>query len=126
MGQKASVKNQVVEALMEAQAFCENLSGDIAGIELNIAENEKLDHQNDKLTKELQQLLLDALTAYSAKDYGKMEACVRAAMQKSFEQEKLDLQDDHPRCDIRLGCASFRLKGVNLIKEFQRLQERLR
>lgn len=126
MGQKASVKNQIVEALMDGKAMFSNLAHDIQGIEMMLDANEKLDHDNDKLLAEAVKLLLESFDDFGAQDYGAAESKVRASVQKLHEQHLVDLADDKPRHEIRVALAKIQIKAIYSEKILTNLQARLK
>jgi hypothetical protein len=112
MSGKPTVKNELIEELMEAVAIQGNFSQDLEEVLKGIETQEKLDHDNDKIRNEATRFLLNALEAYNAKDYEGMQKFTHAGVQKLHEQAEIDFKDDQPRVDIKIKLSQIQYKAV--------------
>lgn len=102
-----SLKAITEEELMEVASLCGNLLNDVEAVIDLLRQNEKLDHENDKQRRKVNQHLLAAVQSYNMKDFSSVDQHVHAALQRLNDQEQLDLQDDKPRIDALIKLSNF-------------------
>lgn len=121
-----SPKAIATEELMEAQSLCANLRNDVEGVIEMLRQNEKLDHDNDKKRREVHKHLLAAVQAFNMKDHTDVNSHVHSALQKLYDQEQTDLQDDRPRIDALIKLSSFSARLERSERRTRELLEKLK
>jgi len=126
MSGKPSLKNELIEEVMEAFAMQTAFATDLEQVLKLLGENETIDHQNDKVRNESMSFLLGSLEAYNAKDYEGMQKFTHAGVQKLHEQAKLDFKDDKPRTDVKIKLVEVSCKAVHNARRIRALLEKLK
>lgn len=113
MSGKPTLKNELIEELMEAVSLYSNFAEDLEQILELIDSNETQDHANDKIRNETISFLLRGLEAYDAKDYEGMQKYLHAAIQKLHSQELIDFKDDEPRTEAKVKLSIVRQEAIH-------------
>ncbi|MBI4708210.1 MAG: hypothetical protein HY761_09870 [Candidatus Omnitrophica bacterium] len=121
MSGKQSLRNELIEEIMEAVSIQDNFSADVEKIINDIDLNEQLDHENDKIRNDAMRFFLNALEAYNAKDYEGMQKFTHAGVQKLHEQAEVDFKDDKPRVNLRIKLSELSFKTIENKKQLTRL-----
>lgn len=122
---KPSLKNELIEELMEGKAILNNFARDVGDVVDSINKNEELDHLNDKIRNEVMGFLLSGLEAYNAKDYEGMQKYLHAAMQKLNQQGIVDEKDDQPRTDAKIKLLKAQWSAVQNEAGLTKLLEKI-
>ncbi len=110
MSGKMTLKGLIEEELMEVKTVIDNFNERIGEVIECLNENERLDHDNDKIRANVRKFLLSALRNFNMRDFEGMNNDVHAALQRLEDQERKDLADDRPRMDARVKLSVFQSK----------------
>ncbi len=113
MSGKTSIKNELIEELMEAVSIQGNFAENVGKILEYLNQNEALDHKDDTIRSEAMNFFLSGLEAYNAKDYEGMQKYLHAGIQKLNSQGVVDFQDDKPRIDAKIELLQTQIKAIH-------------
>lgn len=125
MAGKISLKGEFEEELIEALSVYSNFIDGVKDSLDLIDENEKLDHENDKIRRKTHSYLLSALESHNAKRYEDVGKDIIAACQALNSQEVSDLKDDEPRTDAKIKISIIQQNAINNHQNLRKLMARL-